>query len=129
MTTTADRLAEIRARAERATEGPWVQLPPWETVPATTPSIISPNGDIADRIEAEADAEFIAHAREDVPYLLDEVERLRADLSRLDESHARQAATLARVRERLAEYDEGGSHPIARSAARYIAAALTEETK
>lgn len=37
--------------------------------------------------------------KDDTFALLDAVERLRADLSRLDESHARQAATIARVRE------------------------------
>lgn len=105
--TTDDRLAAIRVRAEAATDGPWLQLPPWKTVPTTRSAIISPNGDIADRIETEEDAEFVAHAREDVPYLLDEVERLReyidrmpypSDMDELRADRDRLAAAVERVR-------------------------------
>ena len=76
-------LAAMRARAEAATEGPWKQC---------GGSIIPPDElqghfehDPPDWIEWRspeyprwlADAEFIAHARDDLPRLLDEVERLR----------------------------------------------------
>lgn len=69
-------LAAIRERAESATPGPWV------AIPNVRPAVVSDDGDgywtdVADAFEEEADAEFVAHAREDVPALLAEVDRLR----------------------------------------------------
>lgn len=75
-----DRLKEIKARCEAATPGPWEvgysslggmtvvnvrgsEFPCWKT-----------------QIYKD-DAEFIAHARQDVPWLVAEVERLRAELA------------------------------------------------
>lgn len=49
-------LAEIKARAERATAGPW--------------------SDEDGKARGKADDEFIAHARTDIPELVAEVERL-----------------------------------------------------
>ena len=75
----AARLAAIRARVEKATAGPWksrvngqkpykhVQFdrgPEYRALYTTSP------------LEA-FDADFIAHAREDIPYLLALVQRLR----------------------------------------------------
>ena len=54
-----DRLEEIRSRAEAATPGPW---------------------EIGVTYNHGRNATFIAHAREDIPYLLAEVERLQKDL-------------------------------------------------
>jgi hypothetical protein len=76
-----DRVAAIRARAEAATRGPW-----WtEGVPAVYAKIPKgrPNGEgIIDCVyygrkvpEAQANAEFIAHAREDIPWLLEQLAR------------------------------------------------------
>ncbi len=48
-----DRILEIVARVDAASPGPWA-------APTT-----------------DADAEFLAHAREDVPFLLAEIVRLR----------------------------------------------------
>lgn len=85
----SDRVEQIRARAEAATEGPWV-------IDSTEPSIWSPrvivigNYTAADLYESPAwedgtaeDLGFIAHAREDVPWLLAEVERLQRDVDHL----------------------------------------------
>lgn len=78
-------LDAIRKRVERATEGPWwserygrgsvspeaiYQLGPGEMVAHVFPFIPG-------RRQVQADAEFIARAREDVPALCDEVELLR----------------------------------------------------
>lgn len=94
-----ERLAEIRARAAHATPGPWkcwnafnlnyamgdrrgqpsrdvamARLGPDASVGVGVTSTIA-HGDI--RMLSD-DAEFIAHAREDIPALLAEVERMRA---------------------------------------------------
>lgn len=78
--TIESRLAEIRARAENATEGPW------EVIPTVGNAVVADDGDgywtdVADRIETEADAEFIAASRTDLPALLAAVEAVtkRAD--------------------------------------------------
>ena len=70
------RLAEIRARVENATPGPW------EAIPTADNAVVADDGDgywtdVADRIETEADAEFIAASRTDLPALLAAVEAVR----------------------------------------------------
>jgi hypothetical protein len=77
---TAERLAEIAARAAAATPGPWC-ADGWEIYRGAEyvggakwiGETCRPN----DTDGAVADAEFIAHAPEDVAALLAEVERLR----------------------------------------------------
>lgn len=76
-------LDAIKARAEAATPGPWVREWAFSThfvVPEAAERVA--DGNVA-RLKAHqrADAEFIAHAREDVPALLAEVERLRRELA------------------------------------------------
>ena len=73
---TDERIAEIRARVEAATPGPWevddkysdqfvvCELDEYVAVSASTDADIG--------LDGRADAEFIAHARQDVPDLLDE---------------------------------------------------------
>lgn len=76
--TATERLAEINARAEAATEGPWAH---WN--PADGPSHMEIGGKVAwkslrtgsqygddEKIPHWADAAFIAHARTDVPALV-----------------------------------------------------------
>ena len=73
------RLDEIKARAAAATEGPWVNdsteigrpFPGTDTIDVWVAESCHPNGD---GIDGEADAEFIAHARTDVPTLVAAVE-------------------------------------------------------
>jgi hypothetical protein len=74
----AEELEAIRKRAEAATEGPW--FVEGETVYSSGvllagayPAMICDECD-------ETEAEFIAHARQDVPRLLAEIERLRNEL-------------------------------------------------
>lgn len=83
-----NRLDEIEARANAATEGPWEwegeAKAEWEIganslVPSRRPDdpVLYGYGYDASGIEVKtpADAEFIAHARTDVPWLLEQVER------------------------------------------------------
>ena len=86
----SDRLDEIRQRAEAATQGPWVahgntveqvktgrhQVVGTELTGPKYPKYMT-----YERLTTKnEDATFIAHAREDIPYLLAEVGRLRAAL-------------------------------------------------
>ena len=94
----ADRLAEIKARADAATPGPWQ----WrEDEPASLVHVTDPRMHPWNILKAPdwgptlADAAFIAAAREDVPWLLDLVDSLTAERDAL-------AAQVARV-ESLAE--------------------------
>lgn len=76
------RLGEIEARANAATDGPWRR---YETVQADT-FVLGPRGLLFDDVVsgptyARSNAEFIAHARTDVPAL---VAALRAVLEVAD---------------------------------------------
>ena len=84
-------LAAIRQRVEKATEGPWNTGFDYEK---NDPIVLAP-GYIEHTINytltegglehGKADAEFIAHAREDIPALLDEIDRLNATIQRVRE--------------------------------------------
>lgn len=91
---TNEKLAEIRERLLGATDGPWVMDEPQRLKDGNVRYVIhsaSAEEDVAavdlsgaaslwrfHRMAAENDAQFIAHAREDIDALLMEVERLRA---------------------------------------------------
>lgn len=79
---TKAELEAIRKRAEAATGG---KTPEWyvdEEYPDTVRD--SWSGDlIAQGIPTQADAEFIVYAREDIPKLLEYIDELKAELSRL----------------------------------------------
>lgn len=81
--TAADFLARIEARANAATEGPWDVASDADTYLKPT-DVVGP-GEPGERFiiceYAGQDAEFIAHARADVPAL---VAALRAVLDRVD---------------------------------------------
>ena len=86
-------LAAIRQRVEKATEGPWNTGFDYEK---NDPIVLAP-GYIEHTIDypltevglehGKADAEFIAHAREDIPALLDEIDRLNVTIQRVRELH------------------------------------------
>lgn len=81
-------LAEIKARAEAATPGPWVadkQYPNTFNVTFPKPSKGIVYVDNMAIPQAENDADFIAHARADVPALVSEVERLNDTLLKTEE--------------------------------------------
>ena len=76
-------LEDIKARCEAAEPGPWVMrhegkgnVPEYR--PAWKAGAFSDDGDTAQAIANEG---FIAHAREDVPALVAEVERLQKQLA------------------------------------------------
>ncbi|WP_199770748.1 hypothetical protein [Brevibacillus laterosporus] len=73
---TREEIEAICKRAEKATEGPW-RVVPGKMVCFDIYDVY----DKLDRslIHREEDAEFIAHAREDIPKLLAEIERLRCE--------------------------------------------------
>lgn len=80
----AKRLAEIQARYDAATPGPWVNMSDGEGTFAGEIRDCNNFIEIADMPEMDdrpADFEFIAHAREDVPDLHAEVARLREALA------------------------------------------------
>lgn len=64
----AERLRAIQARLEKATQGPWWQGPYYKADVDSSAGIVRANCWMTP--QAIADAEFIAHAREDIPYLL-----------------------------------------------------------
>ncbi|SNS43342.1 hypothetical protein SAMN06309944_0235 [Micrococcales bacterium KH10] len=78
------RLDEIKARAEAATEGPWAvsedseSSRAWFTRPF--PEFKGKDGRPVHLSITHAETEFIAHAREDIPWLLAEVDRLQAQV-------------------------------------------------
>lgn len=94
---TPDREQAIRERVENATKGPWAAVERYDggaTVammrdwnkgqgPAWAAEGLSGWIHSASDEQPARNAEFIAHAREDVPYLLAEVTRLRAEVERL----------------------------------------------
>ncbi len=84
MTDDTYRLAQIRARVEAATPGPW-------DVNGDM-CVIHPIDDddpelVADNLYSR-DATFIAHSRQDIPYLLDLVGSLTEDLELADRTRA-----------------------------------------
>jgi hypothetical protein len=82
--TPESRLAEIKARTDAATPGPWLHYSSAQTNEVHT----DPKRPVAAWMgfdgtrNAKANARFIAHARSDIPWLLSEVARLRADSAR-----------------------------------------------
>lgn len=95
---TEERIAAIKARAEAATPGPWKAGKDDFTkniieAAKDRGTIIVQRRDDSNMFWSSyipikqifADAAFIAHAREDIPALLDEVERLRDENERQKE--------------------------------------------
>lgn len=88
------KLAEIKSRAEAATPGPWRHWPEAGDIEITTDGFKEP---IVSKVRPrlgwgeniyvdnqEPDAEFIAHAREDIPALVAALEAAEAELTRQD---------------------------------------------
>ena len=75
----SDRLAEIRARVERTTPGDWCYEPSNRDYCGNGSGEGFLGGILFeedDEVEPYRNAEFVAHAHQDVPWLLAEVERL-----------------------------------------------------
>jgi hypothetical protein len=79
---TVEELAAIKARCEAATPGPWKPCIEGRDHLSGSSFIMTGEGaarggDIELTGATEADYDFIAHARQDIPRLLEEVEGLR----------------------------------------------------
>ena len=86
-----DRLEEIRQRTEAATDGPWERF---DTPEYAEIHVLGGKeaGFLPVALADEAyNADFVAHSREDIPYLLSEVDRLTAALT---ESQRRERAAV-----------------------------------
>ena len=99
-TVSADRLADIKAREQAAFGGPWHVLDADEN----GMHAVAVDGTVLVEVGDFCDAEFIAHARDDIPHLLALVESLTAERDAL-------RAVVARV-EALADAadDTDGEH-------------------
>lgn len=83
---TDTELKEIRLRCDAATHSPWVSYVEGRDHTSGSNFIMTGEGDSrGEDIELSgatiADQDFIAHARQDIPRLLDEVQRLKEKLS------------------------------------------------
>jgi len=94
MSTVEDRLAEIVALADAATEGPWEAVGPYIEAAGEEFAEVSMDVDGSDDERAPIDAAFIAAARTLVPEL---VAALRAALALLDSAAGGYAATSERM--------------------------------
>jgi hypothetical protein len=93
------RLAEIKARVEAASKGPWKVCEDYSDV-------LDGDGHQIISHFHDGDGQFTAHAREDVPALLAEVERLKAERHTTNEALTDAAETLRANRDRIAELEE-----------------------
>ncbi|MCA1372419.1 MULTISPECIES: hypothetical protein [unclassified Bradyrhizobium] len=74
---TADEIEAIKARCEQATAGPWKSFIETRENISGSDFIQTEGEDIYLTGATEADQDFIAHARQDIPRLIAEIERLR----------------------------------------------------
>ena len=82
-----ERLKEIKNRCDAATGGPWISYV--EGRDQTSGSSFIMTGEGSNRSEdielagaTIADQDFIAHARQDIPFLLEEIKRVKAQLGK-----------------------------------------------
>jgi hypothetical protein len=78
---TEDEIKEIKTRCGAATPGPWQSYVERREKMSGSDFIRTAGEDIYLRGATVADQDFIAHARQDIPKLIAEVERLRKLLS------------------------------------------------
>ncbi len=99
-------LAQIEERAAKATPGPWEMEIDWRYEYYSTFSWACGPETTAqddDENQASSDADFIAHAREDIPALIAEVRRLTAENARLTDALALYQANERKAIEALEE--------------------------
>ena len=80
-------IAAMRRRCEGATAEPWKSFVEGRDHSSGSNFIMTPDSDIELVGATIADQDFVAHARQDIPRLLDEIQRLR----RLLQQHVRSA--------------------------------------
>lgn len=107
------QLADIRARAETATDGPWERYEKYgpNFFACTSGSYLRGVGtfNFGDGTDADADEQFVTHAVEDVRALLAEVERLKGQRKYLITQLAKRDAETGRGDQALAEFLNGGA--------------------
>jgi len=74
---TTDEIEAIKARYEQATAGPWKSFIEKRDEFSGSDFIQTEGEDIYLTGATDADHDFIAHARQDIPRLIAEIERLR----------------------------------------------------
>ncbi|MEC4016014.1 hypothetical protein [Streptomyces sp. H27-D2] len=90
-----DRIADIQARTDAATKGPWLSGQMLQT-PNTVASLDGPIAVFGGSQQDRDDTEFTAHARDDIPWLLDRLEQARRIAVTLENENARLLAELAK---------------------------------
>lgn len=70
-------IEQIKERCEKATEGPWISFVEGRDHTSGCSFIRTSGDDIELNGASTCDQDFIAHARQDVPALIDEIFRLR----------------------------------------------------
>ena len=70
-------IEQIKERCEKATEGPWISFVEGRDHTSGYSFIRTSGDDIEISGASTFDQDFIAHARQDVPALIDEIFRLR----------------------------------------------------
>lgn len=83
------RIDEIRARCDAATPEPWKEEPNLGGVPCVISKKVAIACTYKESVDSWLNADFIAHARDDIPYLLSEIDRLTAELETLRAENAR----------------------------------------
>lgn len=71
-------LEAIRSRCEKATGGPWISYIEGRDIECGSSFIQTAGDDLEITGATTADYDFIAHAKQDIITLLDEIERLRS---------------------------------------------------
>jgi len=93
-----DRLAEIRARLDAATQEPWVVVHETLRDPADTDILVG----------NDALQDCIAHAPADIAWLLDEVEQQRQEIDRLRYEVMRRATVADKYPAQIVRVEIGG---------------------
>lgn len=92
---TDEQLDTIQKRAQAATEGSWKYDMKYGYLAPVTPQ--RQIATICNEITRDADAEFIANARTDIPSLLDEIKHLRKENHMYEQAVAEDDATKERL--------------------------------
>ena len=83
---TDEELQSIRKRYSATTPGPWESYIEGRDHTSGSSFIMTSGEDIELTGGTDADQDFIAHARQDVPRLLEEVQRLRQRIAELEKA-------------------------------------------
>ena len=118
------RLSEIAKRAEAATPGPWKWRGKSGSLhgPGTPPyefggCVLSPTYEYDSGVDIEVsdeDSAFIINARQDIPYLLAELEALKHDISRHVQITSDQAEEIERLRAAIGQCEGACGHELNR---------------